>query len=162
MTNSYNGELLNEYISTPSSCSAYVAENNALFPCHSAPALDSWETEGAKIKLEIANGWLRPTGSTTFLGRPAETYVGGAENGRLRMVVDAATDYPLEVAVSFSYGSQTGTQVSTVTAFETLSPAAGAQDVTPKAHPGATTASHHKAPSSEKRSAPKKHKKHKK
>lgn len=136
MSDTSTGELLNEHAGTPSSCTAFIAERNTLFSCHMSPALESWETQASKIKQMIAKGELCLTGQTTFLGRPAYTYTGPAENGQLRIVVDAATGYPLEQAVSFSYGSQTGTQVSTVTAFETLSPAAAAGYLVPQGRLG--------------------------
>ena len=97
----------------------------------------SWETEGGRIEFEINRGWLRPTASTTFLGRPAQTYVGTGERSQLTIVVDTASDYPLQVTVAITAGEQQAKQISTVTAFELLSPAAAAPDLTPKAHPSA-------------------------
>lgn len=147
----------------PSSSIDYNAESNALVsrstgvPGFIAPPVrESWGTEGGKLRLQIATGSLRPTGTTTFLARPANTYVGPAEGGQVRYVIDAATDYPLEEAVSGTYGKQTFTQVSTVTAFESLNPAAAATDLRSRNHPGATT-SRVKTAASSKRKSPKRH-----
>lgn len=143
-TDAANGDLLSEYTATPTGHTGYIAKSNTLFTVENAligSASYSWQSEGNKIRYEITRGWLRAVEPTTYLGRPAEIYTGPAENGRLRMVIDTATDYPLETAVTFSYGSQTGSQVSKVTAFEILSPAAAASDLAPQAHPGAVASS---------------------
>jgi hypothetical protein len=139
-TSTQTGELLYEDVATPTGHTGYNAETDTTFTAENpwvSCAGDSWQTEGSKIKSEIARGWLRAVGPTTYLGRPGEIYSGPAENGSLRMVIDDATGYPLEQAVSFAYGSQTGTQVSKVTTFEILSPAAAAPELRPGPHPGA-------------------------
>jgi hypothetical protein len=142
LTNAENGDLISECTGTPTTYSCYDAnEDGGLLLSGTGgvniAAGQSWETEGGRIELEINRGWLRPTGSTTFLGRPAETYVGTGERSQLTIVVDTASDYPLQVTVSLTAGEQQAKQVSTVTAFELLSPAAAAPDLTPKAHPSA-------------------------
>lgn len=149
-TNTETGELLNEYTSTASGHTGYIAKTNTTFTLENpaiGAASESWQTEGNKIKYEISHGWLKPVQSTTYLGRPAEIYTEdtkGGEIGSLRMVIDNATDYPLETAVTFTYGSQTGSQVSRVTVFEILTPQAAAADLAPHAHPGASISSHGK------------------
>jgi hypothetical protein len=139
LTNADNGELISECAGTPTTYSCYDAEEDGGLLLSGTGGLNiaagqSWETEGGRIALEIKKGWLRPTGSTTFLGRPAETYVGTGEQSQLTIVIDTASDYPLQVTVSLAVGQQDAKQVSTVTAFEILSPAAAAADLTPKAH----------------------------
>ena len=142
LTNAENGELISECTGTPTTYSCYDADDDGGLLLSGTGGLNiaagqSWETEGGRIALEIKRGWLRLTGSTTFLGRPAETYVGTGEYSQLTIVVDAASDYPLQVTVSLAAGEQQAKQVSTVTAFEVLSPAAAAPDLAPKAHPSA-------------------------
>jgi hypothetical protein len=164
LTNAENGQLISECTGTASSYSCYDADLDSGLQLSGAEGPNtapgqSWGTEGSKIKLEIAKGWLRPTGSTTFLGRPANTYVGSSTEVQRTVIVDAATGYPLEEAVLLSYGSQTATQISKVTAFETLTPAAAAQDLAATAHPGAT-GSRVKRPSTSKSRSLKRHKRH--
>jgi hypothetical protein len=138
LTNAEDGQLLSECASTATSYSCFDADDHDLLLNGGSPALDaagrSWQTAGARIKTLIAAGALRQTGSTTFLGRPAYTFVGTSdEEGHLTVVADAATYYPLEQAVTFIDGAQTGSQVSRVTTFESLSPAAAREDLAPKA-----------------------------
>jgi hypothetical protein len=105
LTNAEDGQLLSECASTATSYSCFDADDHDLLLNGGSPALDaagrSWQTAGARIKTLIAAGALRQTGSTTFLGRPAYTFVGTSdEEGHLTVVADAATYYPLEQAVT--------------------------------------------------------------
>jgi hypothetical protein len=165
LTNAENGELISECTGTPTTYSCYDANEDGGLLLSGTGGLNiaagqSWETEGGRIEFEIARGWLHPTGSTTFLGRPAETYVGTGEHAQLAIVVDAASDYPLQVTVTLSEGEQEAKQVSTVTAFEILSPATAAPDLAPKAHPGARGSRVKRGPSAKPR-APGRHGRHK-
>lgn len=152
LSNGENGQLLSECTSTVSSFYCFEADDNGLVRSGTGgpqvAAGRSWETEAGIVKQEIARGGFQPTGNTTLLGRPAEIYTSpGSSEGRLTLVVDDATGYPLQQSVSFTNGTQTGSQVSTVKVFETMSPAAAAEDLAPRAHPGATasrTKRHHK------------------
>ncbi|HEY3830313.1 MAG TPA: hypothetical protein VGL57_14055 [Solirubrobacteraceae bacterium] len=142
LTNAYNGALISECTGTPSSYTCFNADEKDGTFLHGSEGLNTaagktWETEGARIKLEIASGWLRLTGSTTFLGRPAKRYAGTGNHTQFTVIADAVTDYPLQTTVALWGGTQSDAQVSTVTTLEILSPTAGAQYLEPKIQPGA-------------------------
>jgi hypothetical protein len=140
LTDADSGQLLSECASTASSNSCFDADDNDLLLSGSSPVQDaagySWQTGGARIERLIALGELHLIGETDYLGRAADTYAGPAEGGQLTVIADAATHYPLQQRVTFADGAQTATQVSRVTAFETLSPASAAAELTAGAHLG--------------------------